>query len=72
MGLQAANEMKERLAGMLGEEAAAQLFAGTFHSLCYRLLERPRGELEGWGGTQVGGWIGLVCWVGGASCLGQR
>lgn len=76
MELQAANEMRERLAGMLGEEAAAQLFAGTFHSLCYRLLKRHIGELEGCGRTQaftvfdqVGGGMVLVCWVGGASCL---
>ncbi|PRW20204.1 ATP-dependent DNA helicase isoform B [Chlorella sorokiniana] len=49
----AANEMKERLAGMLGAAAAAQLFAGTFHSLCYRLLKRHIGELEGCGRTQA-------------------
>ncbi|KAI7840013.1 hypothetical protein COHA_006278 [Chlorella ohadii] len=49
----AANEMKERLAAMLGAEAAAQLFAGTFHSLCYRLLKQHIGELAGCGRSQA-------------------
>ena len=39
--VQAANEMKERLEGLLGEAAAAALNAGTFHSLCHRILRRP-------------------------------
>lgn len=45
--------MKERLAAMLGAEAAAQLFAGTFHSLCYRLLKQHIGELAGCGRSQA-------------------
>ncbi len=38
---------------MLGAEAAAQLFAGTFHSLCYRLLKQHIGELAGCGRSQA-------------------
>ncbi len=34
----AATEMRERLEAVLGIDAASQLFAGTFHSLCYRIL----------------------------------
>ncbi|KAL4451267.1 hypothetical protein ABPG77_009339 [Micractinium sp. CCAP 211/92] len=45
----AANEMKERLAAMLGEDASKELFAGTFHSLCYRILKRHITDLEGTG-----------------------
>jgi superfamily I DNA/RNA helicase len=36
----AAGELKERLGITLGEEAATAVFAGTFHSLCYRLLRK--------------------------------
>ena len=36
----AANEMKERLALVLGEEYANEIWAGTFHSICVRLLRR--------------------------------
>ena len=36
----AANEMKERLALMLGEDAASEIWAGTFHSVCVRILRR--------------------------------
>jgi len=36
----AANEMKERLAVSLGEEYASEIWAGTFHSVCVRLLRR--------------------------------
>ncbi len=36
----AANEMKERLAAVLGEEYAEEIWAGTFHSVCVRLLRR--------------------------------
>ena len=36
----AANELKERLGRMLGEEAAADVWASTFHSACVRILRR--------------------------------
>ncbi len=36
----AADEMKERLAASLGEEYAREVWAGTFHSICVRLLRR--------------------------------
>ena len=36
----AANEMKERLAATLGEEIASDVWAGTFHKICMRLLRR--------------------------------
>ncbi len=37
----AANEMKERIARVLGdEEMAKEVWAGTFHSICVRLLRR--------------------------------
>lgn len=36
----AANELKERLGRMLGEEAAGDVWASTFHSACVRILRR--------------------------------
>ena len=36
----AANELKERLCRMLGEEVAADVWASTFHSACVRILRR--------------------------------
>lgn len=36
----AANEMKSRLAITLGEEYASEIWAGTFHSICVRLLRK--------------------------------
>jgi len=36
----AANEMKERIAQLIGEQAARWLWAGTFHSVCARILRR--------------------------------
>lgn len=39
----AAREMKERIAGMLSEEEAAEITASTFHALCVRIL---RGDAE--------------------------
>ena len=36
----AANELKERLGRMLGEEMAADVWASTFHSACVRILRR--------------------------------
>ncbi len=43
----AANEMKSRLALTLGDEYAEQIWAGTFHSICVRLL-RKYGESIGY------------------------
>ena len=42
----AANEMKERLRAMLGS-AGDEIWAGTFHSVCAKLLRRHGGGLEG-------------------------
>ena len=36
----AAGEMKQRLAAILGEETGATVWAGTFHSICLRLLRK--------------------------------
>lgn len=36
----AANELKQRLADMLGEEKGSQINASTFHSACVRILRR--------------------------------
>lgn len=36
----AANELKSRLSLYLGEESAADVYAGTFHSICARILRR--------------------------------
>ena len=36
----AANELKERIGRMLGEEVAADVWASTFHSACVRILRR--------------------------------
>ncbi len=36
----AANELKERLSAMLGEEDADDIWASTFHSCCVRILRR--------------------------------
>jgi DNA helicase-2/ATP-dependent DNA helicase PcrA len=36
----AAREMKERIAKAVGEESAKDLWMGTFHSLCVRILRR--------------------------------
>ncbi|MBQ9467902.1 MAG: UvrD-helicase domain-containing protein [Clostridia bacterium] len=36
----AAGEMKQRLADMLGEDDASQVWAGTFHAICVRILRR--------------------------------
>ena len=42
----AAKEMKDRLCKKLGEETAGQIWAGTFHSVCVRIL-RSHGEALG-------------------------
>lgn len=36
----AAREMKERLANVVGEETTEQVWMGTFHSLCVRILRK--------------------------------
>jgi DNA helicase-2/ATP-dependent DNA helicase PcrA len=36
----AAGEMRERLAGILGEDVAQDLWVSTFHSLCVKILRR--------------------------------
>jgi DNA helicase II / ATP-dependent DNA helicase PcrA len=36
----AAGEMKRRLEGLLGESVAKDLYVGTFHAICARLLRR--------------------------------
>lgn len=36
----AANEMKERVAQLVGHEVASKIMAGTFHSVCVRLLRQ--------------------------------
>ncbi len=43
----AANELKERLVRMLGEEKGNNIWAGTFHSCCVRILRRD-GERLGY------------------------
>ena len=43
----AANEIKERLTKVLGEEEAQDIWAGTFHNICMRIL-RKHGELVGY------------------------
>ena len=41
----AASEMRERLAAMIGSEAAAKVTLGTFHSFCMRILRKEIGVL---------------------------
>ena len=36
----AANEMKERISRLIGHEYSEQIWAGTFHSVCVRLLRK--------------------------------
>jgi DNA helicase-2/ATP-dependent DNA helicase PcrA len=42
----AANEMRERIAGLIGEEQARDAAIGTFHAICARILRRE-GEAIG-------------------------
>lgn len=44
----AANEMKERVRGLIGDRAK-DLWIGTFHSVCLRILKREITNLEGFG-----------------------
>jgi ATP-dependent DNA helicase UvrD/PcrA len=44
----AANEMKERIHGLIGQDARS-LWIGTFHSVCLRILKREITNLEGFG-----------------------
>lgn len=44
----AANEMKGRINGLIGEDARS-LWIGTFHSVCLRILKREITNLEGYG-----------------------
>ena len=44
----AANEMRERLERELGEETAGEIWAGTFHKVCLRILHRY-GDRIGYG-----------------------
>ena len=41
----AAREMKERIAGIVGEETARRLWMGTFHSIFSRILRREAERL---------------------------
>ena len=41
----AADELKERIERMLGPEAAADIWASTFHSACVRILRRDADKL---------------------------
>lgn len=41
----AANEMKERLSAVLGEDVASEIWAGTFHKICMRILRRFASDL---------------------------
>ena len=41
----AADELKERIERMLGPEAAAKIWASTFHSACVRILRRDADKL---------------------------
>ena len=41
----AAGEMKERLVSLAGEEVVEDLWVGTFHSICARLLRRYHAEV---------------------------
>lgn len=48
----ASREMRERIATLIGEEAAKQLWMGTFHSICVRLLRRDIVHYEEAGGKR--------------------
>lgn len=44
----AANEMKSRLAGVIGEEAAQNMWVSTIHSMCVRILRFTIDRIEGY------------------------
>jgi DNA helicase-2/ATP-dependent DNA helicase PcrA len=63
--VKAANEMKERLAKLVGEGVGRKLVLGTFHSICRRYLLRYGhlvGLKNGWGIADSGDGI-AVCKV---------
>ncbi len=43
----AANEMRSRLNGILGEQTTAYIWVHTFHALCLRILRKFIGRIEG-------------------------
>src|SRR4028118_856798 len=49
----AAQEMSERLAVLVGEEAAKGLWIGTFHAHCLRILKKEWADLYG---KEAGKW----------------
>jgi DNA helicase II / ATP-dependent DNA helicase PcrA len=42
----AANEMKERLVGLVGEHKTKRLWAGTFHAVCARILRASADDID--------------------------
>lgn len=46
----AAREMKERIISLIGEEQASNMWLGTFHSICVRILKR---EIDHLGYTRI-------------------
>ncbi len=44
----AAKEMKERISKLLGDDMAQDMWVGTFHSMCVRILRREITKLRVW------------------------